>query len=633
MKAKTFVSFFFALSLLALFFPRELGAKNSTEEEKILKVGIGAFRDGFDQIAEKQFSQFLTDYPNHPRSQEIRYLLGKTYLNTGKWKETRTVFLKILQENKNFESTDYVLFWMAVAEVKLGNAEAARKALLSVVQQFPKFDWLDYAYYLLGYLDFRYRVSQAESSFKKASLISKHQELIRSSFFWLGILSYKQKHYETAIGYFQKVGGDPPLTSREYSKYALFWLGEVQLKLGQWKEARTSYRMYYERFPKDSLAPEVYWRIGLCEYRLGNQKEAIDVFQSFRKEYKGSPLLSYTQHLLGEILLIRGDVPSSIGELGSAFNTSQGNLWWGISGLALYWSYVHQGNLEEANKVSQKLQKATHYEDEKIFIQWLNAQMVFSEGRISDALPYYFNILNTSLRESALFQIGKAYFEDNKFRESLTNLDILLLEFPNSRYLEESLFIKGECLVQFGDLTQASALFGSLFKRRTNSVWQLFALAETGSLALVRHETDLAEKAFKRITEVFPDRPLSSFAALQLGHLSFKKRNTGEALHYFSMVLRGDIPDLVGNAYFGLGETLYLQGKYERAFASFEAVLEHLSESSLCFVLAQLEIGNLQKRWGKYEEAKKAYQTAFERSKDEEIKQAAQELLKHLESQ
>ena len=633
MKEKTFFGFFFVLSLLTLFFPRDLGAKNSTEEEKVLKVGIGAFRDGFGQIAEKQFSQFLMDYPNHPRSHEIRYLLGKTFLNTGKWKETRTAFLKILQENKNFESTDYVLFWLAVAEVKLGNGEAARKALLSVVQRFPKFDWLDYAYYLLGHLDLRYRLSQAESSFKKASLISKHQELIRSSYFWLGILSYKQKRYETAIGYFQKVAGDPPLTSQEYSKDALFWLAEVQLKLGQWKEARTSYRIFYERFADDSLAPAVYWRIGLCEYRLGNQQEAIDVFQSFRKQHKGSPLLSYTQHLLGEILLIRGDIPLSIGELDAAFNHSQGNLWWGISGLALYWSHVHQGNLEEANKVSQKLQKATHYEDEKIFIQWLNAQMVFSEGRISDALPYYFNILNTPLRERALFQIGKGYFEDNKFRESITNLDILLLEFPNSRYVEESLFIKGECLVQLGDLTQASATFDSLFKRKNNSLWQLFALAETGSLALVRHETVQAEKTFKRITEVFPDHPLSYHAALQLGLLSFKKRNIGEALHYFSIVLKGDLRDLFGKAYFGLGEIFYLQGKYERALASFETAMGHLGESSSCFFLAQLEIGNLQKRWGKYEEAKKAYQTAFERSKDPEIKKAAQELLNLLESQ
>jgi TolA-binding protein len=633
MKEKTFFGFFFVLLLLTLFLLRDLAAKNSTEEQKLLKVGIGAFKDGFDQIAAKQFSQFLTDYPNHPKSQEIRYLLGKTFLNTGKWKETRTTFLTILQENKDFESTDYALFWLAVAEVKLGNGEAARKALLSLVQRFPKFDWLDYAYYLLGHLDLRYRPSQAESSFKKASLISKHQELIRSSYFWLGTLSYKQKYYEAAVGYFQKVGGDPAWTSQEYSKYALFWLAEVQLKLGQWKESRTSYRTFFERFPNDSLAPEVYWRIGLCEYRLGNQKEAIDVFQSFRKQYKGSPLLSYTQHLLGEILLTRGDIPLSIGELDAAFNASQGNLWWGISALALYWSYIHQGNLEEANKVSQKLQKATHYEDEKIFIQWLNAQMVFSEGRISDALPYYFNILNTPLRERALLQIGKGYFEDNKFRESITNLDILLLEFPNSRYLEESLYIKGKSLIQLGDLTQASATFDSLFKRKNNSLWQLFALAETGSLALARHEIDRAERTFKRVTEVFPDHPLASHATLQLGLLSFKKGKLGEALTYFSAVLKGRFKDFFGKAYFGLGETFYLQGKYERAFASFEAAMGHLDESSLYFFLAQLEIGNLQKRWGKYEEAKKAYQKASDGSKDQEIKKAAQELLKLIEPQ
>jgi len=615
-----------------LVFPQHSIAKNSSEEEKILKVGVGALRDGFDEIAEKQFSQFLMDYPNHPRSHEIWYLLGKTFFKRGKWKETRTAFSRILQENKNFESTDYVLFWLAVADMRLGDGEAARKAVLSLVQRFPKFDWLDYAYYLLGNLDLRYRLPQAESSFKKVVLISKHQELIRSSYFWLGTLSYKQKDYGTAIGYFQKVAGDPSSLSQEYSKVALFWLGEVQLKLSRWKEAHTSYRMFYERFPDDPLAPEVYWRMGLCEYRLGNLKEAIDVFQSFKKQYKGSPLLSYAQQLLGEIFLIRGDIQLSIGELDTAFDHAQGNPWRGISALTLFWSHVHQGNLEEANKVSQKLQKAALYEDEKIFVQWLNAEMVFSEGRVSDALPYYFNILNTGLRERVLFQIGKGYFEDNKFRESITNLDILLLEFPNSRYLEESLFIKGECLVQLGDLTQASAVFDSLFKRKNNSLWELFALAETGSLALVQQDTRRAEKAFKRITEVFPNHPLSYHAALQLGHLSFKKRDIGEALRYFSMVIKGNLRDFLGKAYFGLGEIFYLQGKYERAFASFETAVGHLSESSLWFFLAQLEIGNLQKRWGKYEEAKKAYQTAIERSKDEEIKKAAQELLRLLES-
>jgi len=39
---------------------------------------------------------------------------------------------------------------------------------------------------------------------------------------------------------------------------------------------------------------------------------------------------------------------------------------------------------------------------EKIFIQWLNAEMFYGEGEVSESLAYYFNILNTRFREKAL---------------------------------------------------------------------------------------------------------------------------------------------------------------------------------------------------------------------------------------
>jgi hypothetical protein len=45
-----------------------------------------------------------------------------------------------------------------------------------------------------------------------------------------------------------------------------------------------------------------------------------------------------------------------------------------------------------------------------------------------------------------------------------------------------------------------------------------------------------------------------------------------------------------------------------------------------------LEIGNLQRKWGKYEEAKKAYTIILDHSKDEEIKIAAKMLLNHMGS-
>ena len=67
----------------------------------------------------------------------------------------------------------------------------------------------------------------------------------------------------------------------------------------------------------------------------------------------------------------------------------------------------------------------------------------FTKGRFWIPFPTISTFSISRFREKALFQIGKGYFFENKFREAITNLDILLLEFPNSEYLEEGLFIKG----------------------------------------------------------------------------------------------------------------------------------------------------------------------------------------------
>jgi TolA-binding protein len=564
---------------------------------------------------------------------DIYYLLGRTLVIKGKLKEARTVFSKIINEAKNFENMDDALLGMAELEMRLGNREEATRLLLSIIKKYPKFDQIDHSYYLLGLLELgSNQLTSAESAFKKASQYSKKNELIRSSLFWLGLVTFRQSQYETAVGYFQNLWEDPQSLPSGYLKYALFWLGESQFRLGRMNEARRSYQTFQDRFKNDPLVPEIAWRMAFCEYQLGNIKNAIEAFQLFKNQFKDSPLLLSTYYLLGKMLLVNGDYLSSIKELNFILNASQGNSWGGISLLALYWNYVQLSEREGANRTFQRLQKTDHFEDEKIFIQWLNAEMFYTEGEVSESLPYYFNILNTRFREKALFQIGKGYFLEGKHRESITNLDILLLEFPNSKYLEEGLFIKGECLAKLGNLDHAVETYHLVVRQNKMSVWHLFALTQIGSVYSIRNEQEKAENAFKKVLEGFPNHPLFHHAALQLGILNFSKNNVVEAVHYYSIVLKGNILELFGQAYFSLGEIFYQQGKFEKALQHFETAMRYLEGTSSWFFLAHLEIGNVKRRWGKYEEAKKSYLIILDQSKDEEMKQAAQELLSRMET-
>jgi TolA-binding protein len=634
MKKSIFIYTLLSLLLFLPFSGQMAYGKTLSEDEKLILVGAGAFNDGFYDIAEKQFSQLLRDYPDHSKRYDVCYLLGKTLYSRDKLKEARSLFLKIINENKQFDYTEYILFWLADIEIRWGNNEGARRYFISLLNRYPKFEYLDRAHYFLGLIEFgSNRPSQAESYFKKTTALSRDPGLIQSSNFWLGILSFKQNRFEEAAVYFKAALPDLKPGSSFFTKYALLWAGETHLKSGKLEEAKNIYRSFDERFKGDDFIQEVQWKLGYCDYRMGNFKEAIVTLQSFKTQFKDSPLILYTHYLLGEMFLNQSDHSSSIKELNIIFTKSKENPLWGIAFLSLFWNHIQQNDLLGSNKVFQRLQKLNLFDDEKAILQWLNAEMTFGEGKLSDALPYYFNILNTKYREKALWRIGKGYFYENKFREAITNFDILLLESPNSQHTEEALFLKGECLIQSGHWPQALETFGLLIQKEANRHWRLFALIQTGNIYFSLKESASAEKTFKRVIQDFPEHPLSSYAAFRLGKLFFKENNILEAIHYYSMILKGGRLELLGGTYFSLGEIFYQQEKYDKASRSFEMALRYLQESSPWFFLAHLEIGNLQRKQGKYEEARRSYLTILNQAKDEDIKRAATELLRHIGSE
>jgi len=71
MKNKIAITLMISVCIVGIFFIRDLYSKNISEEDQLIWVGIGAYHDGFYDIAEKQFSQFIRDYPNHNKVYEI----------------------------------------------------------------------------------------------------------------------------------------------------------------------------------------------------------------------------------------------------------------------------------------------------------------------------------------------------------------------------------------------------------------------------------------------------------------------------------------------------------------------------------------------------------------------------------
>lgn len=632
MKHRIFFYSLFILITLGFFPVHTIFAKEFGDDEKLIRVGVGAYNDGFYEIAEKQFLQFLQEYGDHIRWPEVTYLLAKSFYYREKLKESKTQFLKILNESKSFDFTEYVYFWLAFIEIKLGNNEVARRHFISILNRYPKFEFLDQVYYHLALIELgSKRLLQAESYLKKIPSITKNRELTLSSFFWLGILYYQLNRFEEAAHFIRSAQQDPKSVQEPLSQYTLLWSGELQLRQGKFVDAKRSYRTFLEQYQENAFTQEVRWKLGFCDYRMDNDREAIESFQSFKNLYKDSPLLLYVYYLLGGIYLRQNDHASSLKELHWILNRSRENPIWGITLISLFWNHIQQNDFSGAQKVFQRLQKLNYFEEEKAILQWVNAELSFFTGKITDSLPYYFNILNTPYREKALFKIGKGYFFDGQFREAVTNLDILLLEFPNSEHFEESLFIKGECFAQIGAWRQALDTYRLLIQKGKHPLWKLFAVTQAGNIYLSLKDLVGAEGAFKEVLDLFPDHPLATHAAFQLGKIYFKQNNFLESIHYYSTILKGGRLEWLGGTYFSLGEIFYQQGKYDKAIHSFEMALRYLQESSPWFFLTHLEIGNLQRKNGRYEEARRSYLTILQQAKDEDLKRAATDLLRLIE--
>lgn len=618
--------------ILILIFNSPVYSRNLNEDEQLIKVSIGAYKDSLFDISEKQLLTFVKEYPKHPKISEALYLLGKSFLMNGKLNEAKSVFLKIQNEFKKFEYLDYIFFWLGYIDTKLGNLEESRKNLLILIKNFPKFDLIDYALYILGIIYLKSnRLPQAENSFKKVIQISKDKNLINLASFWLGLALFKQKNWELSSIYFKKVIEDIKPNNENYLRYALFLLGDANLRTGKFLEAKSNFKLFYEKFKKDPLLPHIIFRIAYCEYKLNNIGEASRIIQLFQENYKDLPIYIFSRYLMGRILNYIDDYTASIKELNFILNKTEEIHLRNLSLLLLFWNYLNLGQIEEANKIFQRIQKINHSEELRYFSQWLNAESLFYMGKILDSIPHYFNLLNSKFRENALYKIAIGYFFENKFRDAITNLDILLLEFPNSSYFDESLFIKGESLLKLGLFDQALETFNHLYKRKKSFTWLPITLAKIGSIYQLKMEDEKAIDIYKKVIYEYPNHPISSQTAVKLGNIFFKKKNISDAIIYFTHVLRGNLSELFGHAYFAIGEIFYTQGKYDKAIKSFEDALQYLKPDSLLFFLTQLEIGNLQRMLGNYKDAKKSYQIIINRSKDDEVKKAAEELLSYIE--
>jgi tetratricopeptide (TPR) repeat protein len=302
--------------------------------------------------------------------------------------------------------------------------------------------------------------------------------------------------------------------------------------------------------------------------------------------------------------------------------------------LNLAWCYLKRGDFTRVKEITYEIVKLSPAEREKALAQYILAELNTNEGNCQEAMPYWFNLLNTSMyRQEALFKIAACSFQEAKYKESLVNIDLLQLEFPNFYKMDESLWIQGESFRELGNITEASKAYVRVVKEYKKSSWQPWCLYRL--IAIFANEGDIpqSEKYFEILRKKNPLHELFYEAALKVGIKKAEKAEYESSLNYLVMAAHSPNRNVVKKAVCWQGEIYFDFNEYRKAMDSYQRVLAENSASEVeVDAIAYVEMGNIRYLLDEQKQAKESYKKAVEISHDEDFKEQAKLLLKEVKA-
>jgi TolA-binding protein len=619
------------LIVLCLVLCTPLPSSGSSPQE-LLQVGTGAFTDGFYQVAEAQLREFLKAYPQDPNYSQVTYLLAKALYEQEKFAEAKETFITLLTVYPDFPARDAAYFWLGRSCEHLDDVSSAQSSLLTVVTQYPSSDWYHFSLFLLGKISFH------EGRYKRAEMYLRktHQDpnispsLLCNTQFWLGLTLFEEQRYKESEDFFEGVvdsNGNEGLLEE-----TLYWLGETHLKLQKYRRGAAVFGSLLDLFPQSSFTLNALYGESICLYMMGRKEEALKGLLVLKKGFSHTSLLPHILSLTGQIYNDLSRYQEAI-EVFKEFLSRfpQDNQRVHIL-LNMAWSYLNRGDFARVKEITYEIIELSYGGRNKELAQYTIAELNTEEENCQEGMPYWFNLLNSATyRQEALFTIAICSFLEEKFKESLVNIDLLQLEFPNFHNMDEALWVQGESYRELGNISEARRTYQTIIKEHKRSSWYPWSLYRMIAFLFNQEDMRGAERYFEILDKKYSYHTLTQEVALTLGIRKAAEIKYESALNYLKIAARSLDRTVAKNALCLQGEIYFNRREYQKAWETYQKVITEQPNSKDAFTaLAYFEIGNINQLLHDDKKAKEAYKKAIEISDDEIFKEKVKSLLKDI---
>jgi TolA-binding protein len=428
---------------------------------------------------------------------EALYLVGVSQYQLGQCDAAAASLRSALLADANWRQVDETLLFLARSQGRLNQIAEAIATLQQLIENYPHSKVLDQAYYHLGeyhfaagrfddavaaydqvllpqppsaYVPFalygkgwaRMKAGQFQEAIQTLTqLIDQHADhAVRRDGLLARGMCYRQAENHTAaiadLDQYLSVGGESPQRAD-----ALYERGLCEALAQQYDKAVKTFQELLEQYPQYSHADKVRYELAWACKSLPDEAAAAAAFAELAEKHADSPLAA-------EALFHVGEAAYGAKQYAEAAQAYQGAAKADHSALhekALYklgWSqYQLQQYAEALAQFDAMLQ--THAEGELVADAWfMKAECLFKMQDYQQALPAYRAALaraasSPQVAVIRLLHAAQAAGQLEQWQDSVTFLNTLIDEHPDSYYLGEAHFERAQAKLKLQQAEEAIA--------------------------------------------------------------------------------------------------------------------------------------------------------------------------------
>lgn len=568
------------------------------EETKLYRLAQAAFKDGIYDLAERQFAEFLKQFPESAQADGAQLLLGRAQLYQGKWQDAVTTLQGALTKFPE-KRPDSFRFWLAEAYVRGEKYAEAESRYADLLETMPRSSYRPQALYGQAYAQFKQenydaaaeslellaKLAPKEEVGQEAELLRGQLDLARGALepaekifaeviakypdtrtayradIWFGESLARREQFEDALKHYATVIAafkDKPNKPVDAQLAAEAWNGEgwVFWKQGKFTEAAEAFSLAFTNAQSRQLKRDALLKLGEASVRAGKLADGVAKLKSFLQTNPADPLAEEVQLAIGNLLMGSDDFKAALPEFVSFITKFPKSALLAKANMNAGWC---------AWKLNQTAEALSYFKQ---------AFALASDAAGENKDP--------ALASEALFKVGDAQYALGEYADAINSYQRLISSAPGNKLLDRAMFQLGQSYQRTRNAEAASHTFGSLIEQFPASDYAPEAQFNIGVINVGLGKEEEARAAFRDVVSKFPQSDWAQRAALAVGESFYREAKYDEAAAEFDKLIQAAPQSELGQrAFYNRGWCYFAKGQPDKTLAEFSEFLKKYPESPL----------------------------------------------------